>query len=267
MARAAGQCTVINVSIVRDDLPLDGRSPYHGWRTGTGAGTRLLGLFPLDDSRADMLSYGRARAPPPPLYKAYARAGASHPHGRRRPNPLPFSLDDPRPRSLVLVVMITRRLAPRSVDDALLTDSGRTRAPVHIPGFHVALAKDHLSRLGPSGVISQEGDATVRLSLAQRRASCHDPRGTVIRLFEARAGPTRGRVVVPFLKVGGPGATLRHGCGGGDVGRLWIFLCSGRLDNEGQIYRREGEARWSTERRGENKNKRRKGREKKKTTS
>ena len=177
-------------------------------------------------------------------------ARAPHPHDRRRPNPLPFSLDDPRPRTLVLVVMITRRLAPRSVDDALLTDSGRTRAPVHIPGFHVALAKDHLSRLGPSGVISQEGDATVRLSLARRRASCHDPRGAVIRLFEARAGPTRRRVVVPFLKVGGPGATLRHGCGG-DVGRLWVFLCSGRLDNEGQIYRREGEARWSM--RGEEK--------------
>jgi hypothetical protein len=203
--------TMINIRIMRNDFPLDGRCPYHRWRTG--ARTRLPHTFSFHDSRMYMLPRWRTWTSPS-LYKPHNRARTSPPHDRWRPDSLTFSLDNPRPRTLAIEFAVTRRLAPGSVNNSVLNHSGRAGAPVpmvHIPCFHVPLAENHGASFRPSSVFSQERGATkVEFGFSSRRTSCHDPGGAVIRVFKARVRPTRRGIVIPFFKVGRPHTTLRH---------------------------------------------------------
>lgn len=150
---------MINISIMRNNLPLNNRPPYHRWRTWTR--TRLPLLLPLHNPRMNMLSH-RTRTPPP-LYKSHRRGRRPPPH-RRTANTLPLPLDDPRPRTLMFMInKPRRRFTPRSANQTLLTNPHRTRTPtmMSIPRLHVSLPKHHRSRLRPASILSQKRRAPI----------------------------------------------------------------------------------------------------------
>ena len=209
--------TMVNVTVVSDDLPLDGGAlddgSRGGWGRRRGAGARRrLSLSLHHNADALTIGFGGRGPRPPPFDDAGINVHAHVPLRGRRPvrDNVSWASPGERPR--------TRRADAPGTLDISLPDQGlgrRARAAGCSPvdSLDLSSAEDQGTGLGPpTMVLTHEVGDTITLTFPLADANIE-----VIIVLPDSNPRTGSRWEIPLVQVAATGATVRHGGDGDDL--------------------------------------------------